>query len=222
MLSFKMIPASNFIVMSLIKLGAAKRAEFGWAIARSMPQHRSFSSTAAESEDQHIDGDEVAKRRKSPIGAEYHELLHRSRGVNRLALGDFKNLCIKISDPNDVKYAKYAAELFQRKGQDFSEETNSHFIMACIRGGTPNVAVEHFAKSKHRLGAWTTNTSFNRLLEALLEQDTLPDCFPQVLDSLLIKGLYINETTVGLLQRVAEKYHTEGLQEAVQKAAASI
>lgn len=141
--------------------------------------------------------------------------------ANRLALGDFKSLCMKISDPEDVKYAKLAAELFQTKGQDFSEEINSLFINACIRGHSPGVAVEHFAVSKHRLGAWTTNTSFNRLLEALLQQDTLPESFPAVLKILKTKGLYINDASVELLQKLIEKFPGEGLQAAIQSVVAS-
>lgn len=139
-----------------------------------------------------------------------------------MALGDFKNLCVKISDPKDVKYAKYAAELFQRKGQDFSEETNSHFVMACIRGNAPGVVVEHFSDSKHRLGAWTTNKSFNRLLEALHEQDVLPEQFVDVLKTLKVKGLYLNDASVELLQKLSDKHEDEQLKELVHSVAAEV
>lgn len=188
---------------------------------------RSFSEAAVKNvsadsdDDADADTGELAeegfvRKRKSPVGTEFHAMLYRSRGANRLALGDFKKLCLMISDPLDVKYAKIAAELYQKKGQDFSEETNSIFIAACIRGGAPDVVVEHFAKSKHRLGAWTSNTSFNRLLGALLEQETIPECFPEVLILLRRKGLFINDVTVALLQQLVEKHDTEELKTAVQ------
>ena len=131
-------------------------------------------------------------------------------------------MCVKISDPKDVKYAKYAAELFQRKGQDFSEETNSHFVMACIRGNAPGVVVEHFSKSKHRLGAWTTNKSFNRLLEALHDQDTLPDQFVEVLKNLRIKGLYMNDASLDLLHKLSDKHEDEQLKEFVRSVATEV
>jgi hypothetical protein len=72
-------------------------------------------------------------------------------------------------EPNHVKYARYAVSLYQEKGQDFSEEVGSHFVHACLRGNSPDVAAEVMAKYKNRIGAWVTLKPLLALTEKLCE-----------------------------------------------------
>ncbi len=84
-----------------------------------------------------------------------------------MALGDLRKLLQLIEVPKDVKYGQLGVSLYQRKGQDFSEEINSLFIKMCIRGKNLKVAAEELSTYENRLGAWTTPTSFHRLAEGL-------------------------------------------------------
>lgn len=111
---------------------------------------------------------------------------------NRLALGDFKNLLVSVEAPSDAKFAQLAADLYQRKGQDFSEEINSHYIKACIRTNTVGTAVECFGRPEHRLGAWTTVKGLVSLLESA-PADVSLDSVVSMLHVLQKKGLRMNE-----------------------------
>ena len=132
-------------------------------------------------------GDAVEKVKKpraaapNPVGKLYHELLHRSRGANQLALGDLRKLLEQCKGPDELKYASHAVALYQRKGQDFSEEVNSHFISACIRGGQPVVAAAELAKYACRIGAWTTPVAFERLAASLEAQGQARELIPGML-----------------------------------------
>jgi hypothetical protein len=55
-----------------------------------------------------------------------------------------------------------AIKVYQKKGQDFSEEVNSHYVNASIRANNFAPIVEDFLKYKHRIGAWTTPSSFHK------------------------------------------------------------
>jgi hypothetical protein len=122
---------------------------------------------------------------------------------NKLAISDLRNLFYKINAQEHLKYAVLAADLYQRKGQDFSEEVNSLFVKACVQAKDPHVAVDYFFLRKKRLGAWTTVTSFNRLTEAVLESGT-PGNILGVAELLRYKGLYLNRESVELLVKVSK------------------
>jgi len=152
---------------------------------------RPFSSTAAASKatkkapkEKKSKGDVEEKVKKpraaapNPVGKLYHVLLHRSRGANQLALGDLRKLLEQCKGPDELKYATHAVALYQRKGQDFSEEVNSHFISACIRGGQPAVAAAELAKYACRIGAWTTPAAFERLVASLEAQGQAGELLP--------------------------------------------
>lgn len=106
----------------------------------------------------------------------------------------------------DVKHAVHTAELIQLKGQDFSEETNSLFISACLRGNDPEAVVKHFTVRKNRLSAWTSPVSLSRLLQAILDKNSLPESFLDAMKLLRIKGVYFNDLALELLSNIAVKY----------------
>ena len=118
----------------------------------------STSSTAAESSD-------------NPVGRYYHDLVYRGRGHHALALGDLRRLLQMCNSPELARYGLYGVDLYQRKGQDFSEEVNSHFIRSVAVEGKQAVAVaKMIAKWKNRIGAWGTTTSLQRLMQGLIDQ----------------------------------------------------
>lgn len=46
--------------------------------------------------------------------------------------------------------------LLQKKGDDFSEETNKEFVKVCLKFERTDVLITEFSKFKLRMGAWTT------------------------------------------------------------------
>ena len=117
--------------------------------------------------------------------------------MNPVGLGDLKNLFLKCVEQKHIKYVVFAVRLYERKGYDFTEEINSLFVKACIRGGSPDVAATELAKYKYRIGAWTTTTSLNRLLEALKSS---PDAklTSQLMQTLSLKGLVFAQISYDL------------------------
>lgn len=98
---------------------------------------------------------------------QYFSHLQRYTDKRKMALGDLRKLLDMCKTPEQVKYAIQAQELFQRRGQDFSEEVNSHFIKACIRGSNPEAAANVLIKESNRMGAWSTATSLSALVNEL-------------------------------------------------------
>jgi len=143
----------------------------------------------------------VAAKTSNPLGKVYNDLLFRGRGGNKLSLGDLRKLLQECKTKDDVKYGAKLVEVFQEKGQDFSEEVNSHFVAMCIRGEQPLVAVKQFSKYKNRIGAWTTPKSFHSLVtSALTEKDAeVVKELAAALDTMTSKGVKVNADTVGLL-----------------------
>ncbi len=131
---------------------------------------------------------------------------------NRLGLVDFRQICSKIQNSNEIKYAVKTAEIYQRKGQDFSEEVNSHFIQACVRSKSPLVALEYFLKPKNRLAAWTTATSLNRLLESALANNANTNLLEVIL-ILKSKGLHLNKRSIELCVEIGKNRNDEGAEE---------
>lgn len=125
-----------------------------------------------------------------------------------------RHLLEKIKLPEHVKYAVKGLEIYQRKGQEFSEELNSHFIKACIRGENPHAAAEMIAIRKNRIGAWSTPTSIHRLVETLLTSPNVNSddisLVVDVLDSVSSKGINFNSKTIELVlesTKSTEKKH---------------
>lgn len=144
---------------------------------------------------------------KNPLGKDYQELVFRGRGSYKLALGDLRQLLQKCTTKDDVKYGAQMVELFQRKGQDFSEEVNSHFVAMCIRAGQPELAVKHFSKYNNRIGSWTTPKSFLSLATAAIQASaaakdkqvaTVKD-LATALDVITLKGVRVAPDSIKLL-----------------------
>jgi len=136
------------------------------------------------------------------VGRYYQDLVYRGRKTNKLSLGDLRKLLQMCTDASSVKYGLSAVELYQIKGQDFSEEVNSHFISMCIRGGSPLLAVKHMSFFKNRLGARTTQTSLHRLVEACkdLKDDDLV-LLITALETISIKGAKMNQESGAVILR---------------------
>jgi len=144
---------------------------------------------------------------KNPLGKDYQELVFRGRGSYKLALGDLRQLLQKCTTKDDVKYGAQMVELFQRKGQDFSEEVNSHFVAMCIRAGQPELAIKHFSKYNNRIGSWTTPKSFLSLATAAIQASaaakdkqvaTVKD-LATALDVITLKGVRVTPDSIKLL-----------------------
>ena len=125
---------------------------------------RAFSDAAPSPSEGISDG-------ANPVGRYYHDLVYRGRGHNALKLGDLRKLMQMCDSPELARYSLQAMHLFQRKGQDFSEEVNSHFVRSvAVDGKQAVVAAKVMAKWRNRIGAWSTTTSLEKLLLALVDQ----------------------------------------------------
>ena len=167
---------------------------------------REFSNSSSQKLKETVDNakndDQESKVTTNVIGATYHGLVHRGRGINALALGDLRKLLQMCKTADEVKYASKAVALYQRKGQDFSEEVNSHFVNACIRGGQPVVAATEFAKYGSRIGAWTTPASFERLVASLEESGEVNESINAV-QVLALKGVKLKKESVAVVVKAA-------------------
>ncbi len=140
----------------------------------------------------------------NPVAQEFNELVFKSRGVNKLSLRNFVFLVDKINTAEEIKYGVRAADLYQKKGNDFSELANATFINACIRSKSPQAALDIFRVFPNRLGAWTTPSSCNRLLRCCAEHGVTE----HVLDTVAMlkkKGLPLNSESYKTLHQLAEK-----------------
>ena len=127
---------------------------------------RALSESAAKS-----DVSASAESTENPVGRYYHDLVYRGRGHHALALGDLRRLLQMCNTPELARYGLHGVDLYQRKGQDFSEEVNSHFIRSVAVEGKQAVNVAKvIAVWKNRIGAWGTTTSLQRLMQGLLDQ----------------------------------------------------
>lgn len=105
----------------------------------------------------------------STVGRYYQSLVHKG-GQGALGLRDLKHLFGKCLEPDHLKYAIKAVEMYQRKGHDFNEEINSLFIKLCITFNNSKAAVDILSVYKNRLGAWSTPTSLGKLIEKMNEK----------------------------------------------------
>ena len=104
----------------------------------------------------------------NPVGSAYHDLVRRGSKGKPLALRDLRKFLEQCVQPSHAKYGVQAVALYQIKGQDFSEEINSHFISAVAeRGRRPLEAAQVLAKYKNRIGAWSTASSLAKLINAM-------------------------------------------------------
>lgn len=166
------------------------------------PSATKTQAKAAAPKEEKVKPDQLERKPQSVAGKTFQELLHRGRGGNALALGDLRKLLEMCQSPEEVKYATQAVALYQRKGQDFSEEVNSHFVKACIRGGQPTAAATEFAKYGSRIGAWTTPASFDRLATSLEASGAANECISMV-HTLSLKGVKLKTDSVAIALKAA-------------------
>lgn len=103
---------------------------------------------------------------------------------------------MKLCGPKQARYAGTAVDWFQEKRYDFTEELNSIFINICIEDDQVDIATSRLLYKKGRIGAWTSTSSLNRLLAALLEKGDA-ETMAQLLFTLTPKGVRINATSIG-------------------------
>jgi hypothetical protein len=113
---------------------------------------------------------------------------------NLIGIRELKFL-LNSCGPKDAKYAGLGVDWFQEKGFDFSEELNSLFVNACVRGDKPQVAVSRFVYGKGRIGAWATPKSLNKLFESLRAKNDA-ESMVKVLEALIPKNVRVNNVTV--------------------------
>jgi hypothetical protein len=115
---------------------------------------------------------------------------------NLIGIRELKVL-LNACGPKDAKYAGLGIDWFQKKGFDFSEELNTLFIDACVRGQKPEVAVSRFIYGKGRIGAWSTPRSLNKLFKMLRERNDAESMLT-VLEALIPKNVRVNNVTITL------------------------
>lgn len=115
------------------------------------------------------EGETAPPRETSAPALFFNDLVYRGRESRLLAVGDLRKLLQLCEKKSHVKYAVEAVRLFESKGHDFSEEVNSHFVSACLRGDNPQAAAEMFVKRSYRIGAWSTLKSIDKLVSAMDE-----------------------------------------------------
>lgn len=62
------------------------------------------------------------------LGAQFQQLQFKGRGPNALKLSALVQMLQQCNGPEHAKSPLLLVDLYQRKGQDFSEEAASHFI----------------------------------------------------------------------------------------------
>ena len=114
---------------------------------------------------------------------------------------DLKYLIGLCEKPEQLKYIMLGLELFQKKGQDFTEEVSSLFVKSCIKHNDPLMAVNLFLKINRRISAWQTASSVHRLIESVRSKSTTEYVTQSVnlLGVLSYKGVKINEATIQLV-----------------------
>lgn len=112
---------------------------------------------------------------------------------NKVSVKELKKI-MKLCGPKQSKYAGNAVDWFQEKRYDFNEELNSIFVKLCIDDDQLNIATKRLLYKKGRIGAWTTTSSLNRLLNALLEKGEV-STMVDLLDTLAPKGVRMNSAS---------------------------
>jgi hypothetical protein len=111
----------------------------------------------------------IAEEAKKSAGGYCANLIYKGKLGNPLAIGDLKNLLLLCKEKGDLKTVKRAVQMYQRRGQDFSEETGASFVNTCLRLNEPKLAGEVLSKYKNRIGSWVTKKPLLNLFEALAE-----------------------------------------------------
>lgn len=88
----------------------------------------------------------IDAERRSLLGKQYNDILHKGRGGRAIGLSDLRNLLGMCEEPAHVTYAVGAVEYYQKKGMDFAEDVNALFIRACVKGKNPMAATHHMLK----------------------------------------------------------------------------
>jgi hypothetical protein len=126
---------------------------------------------------------------------------------------------MKLCGPKQARYAGTAVDWFQEKRYDFTEELNSIFINVCIDDDQLDIATSRLLYKKGRIGAWTSTTSLNRLLAALLEKGDA-ETMAQLLFILTPKGVRVNSFSIGSCLDACCRAQQRGLYERVVEVAA--
>jgi hypothetical protein len=95
-----------------------------------------------------------------------------------------------------------AVQHYQRKGQDFSVEVNSHFIKVCIESNSPESAVAEFTKESSRIGAWTSATAFHNLTQSFQKSGDVKPMI-NVLHILTWKGVKPSKESIEIIVKAA-------------------
>lgn len=104
------------------------------------------------------------------VGQFYQDMVYRGRNGRLLPIRDLKTLFGLCRSPEHIKYAVLGVEMFQKKGQDFSEETSGLFVKTCIKLNSPMTAVDLFLKVNRRIAAWQSPSSVDRLVDSVLTE----------------------------------------------------
>lgn len=161
-----------------------------------------------------LEGDPALDSNKedlTSVGQFYHNMMYRSRQNRLLPVRDLKTLFTMCEEKEHLKYAILGVELYQSKGQDFTEEISSLFVKTCIKHGDPMAAVKIFLKLNRRIAAWQSATSVKRLVEAAYATaaaSSLPAPTTEAVNLLGVlqyKGVHVLPETVTLVAGDAAK-----------------
>jgi len=95
-----------------------------------------------------------------------------------------KKLVLSCDDAANLKYVRKGIQLYQRKGNDFSEEVCNFIIKACIRFDDLKMISDLICMPGHRIGAWLSSKSAMLLineLETKKDVDTIVNVYKAIL-----------------------------------------
>lgn len=139
----------------------------------------------------------------------------------------------KVNAPSEGRFARLGVDMFQRKGQDFSEEVNAHFVKAGIRSSSVRSTIDVLLQYNHRIGAWTSTNSLNYLLSKLPTTDVTLEASTvlKLLQELPRRGVVVDERAfthavkfaaakkdVEVLSQLAEVASTKGFTQVSEEA----
>jgi len=148
------------------------------------------------------------------VGRFYQDLVYRGSNGKALSLTDLRKILQLCLQYNKVRHGLLAVELYQKKGQDFSEDVNGLFVKMCVQAGSPIVAINHFKKFKNRLSAWSTQTSLHRLVEACKDmkgQDF--ELLIEAVETISVKGIKMKVESASILLNICISEKSSALYE---------
>jgi hypothetical protein len=115
-----------------------------------------------------------------------------------LPLDDLRHLLQHCQKPEHLNYITHGLRMWQKKGQDFSEDVASHFVRACLRAENPKIAAEICAKYKYRIGAWLTPKPMTPLVEELVKKNEI-EVLISMFITISLKGVIATKESFSLL-----------------------